>query len=1397
MAATTVEVQKQTTEQYDEAIANDAQFQQAIQNAEDRLYIDNDESYKINLSEKLAQDLLDVDDHAEALQKDPQDEKSRVSLRKAFIQFLKGILKKFLHPKTGESGGVINVGDLNVEGNKAKMAFFKKIYNLHVPDTYLNKKLIHFILAVSKDDYQMQITSEADVISESGLTPFERDLLDLPPLLRRFFVDKVLKSPEVSAELRITDPEIQLDRRLLLEDSSEGTLVTPENFTTLKEQVRQEVMHDIAQDNVTYKKKKGEEGLNEAQIKQLESYRDALKAHFDLDREYDAEHLRELRKNTQDYMKVQNYFSLGKERGAAAYGKDPTEFEAEVNRLLLERGVAGGIAGVDHGEEMLRLSEVNRNANIDRSEFDVETQKKLTELNPNRLAKFLITKNGFDFGAAAEISEEIQGLVATFFDKVDTLPNEEYSKLYSEYNQGRAFYTIQNYFFGMSNNAEFEKAFNDIEDEKLRAKAREDARVFFKQKTFQNILKRRTNSELFHNMFRILSKIDIAKWSEYMTNIDVSELASEIDNRVSPYAMQIWLKLIRKQIIKADGYIPSNLFEIKYVPDSNGEKQEKMDINPLQKEFLRELQYVLKANHIDAPDWMKTQAFTKSKAISAMLMYTTAQLSQAKINKDFDKTPIHDKIRLHGGPGWMYGAGMGGRDIVKMAFLQMLEYSPTEFHGGAFAHLKALNDKRYAHNPKALADKAKMFVNYDENNISLEEFQEWIGKLESYQQDPDHRHTWYNMQRRFALQDVIGQGAWGIKGIGKAYDQYLEDIYHQTGITPYEGKKWEETTMEQKYDYFQREMGARTEFLFAVTRAEEETKEFFTYDYYEKYCHRHHITPKPQEGWSNKGLKLGVHIYGRHHEELMDEEEYKQKRYSTNKGRAFYHLLLNDPETFLANLYSKMDQLSEGTVVLDDANKTRMDADAFYLDTDQSSDVFKQMSKKDQDRIRKFQHYATSRFRIDKTPQNKEDLRFIMKFYKKLNDHYQDPKVAYEQLHTYLLIAHNRAIYRMDQKHEKGFLTPEDFRINPEEFKDLQEDTINPNDAKFIEELILGEEGLITHFKNIVGGEENEGLYWGDEMINHETHQKVKSRESLGNIDGFFYRWAEAHYDIDGFVTDPMEAYFNLKKFFPYANEAGPEMLGRRIGQYKPFSEMQYNNFVKFYSALKKASLKPTSHEGGGHGKTTIFDAFDQPEGVTSILKKMKELDEYIGSTPGYREFTEQLTAVALSYVAMNSYIEKPYALNFTIPGLSSLNLFGRNKNPHEGANAHSHKKGLDITIPVPIPPFIRPFIKAFLGENSSLSRQAFKQEKRAYEATMDEMRAYIHHLENDGVLGKEQAERLVSQFHLETKYMILFRFLPDLMYYLLALLGVSAFQEGFKEFTDETGGGGGGRGHH
>jgi hypothetical protein len=128
--------------------------------------------------------------------------------------------------------------------------------------------------------------------------------------------------------------------------------------------------------------------------------------------------------------------------------------------------------------------------------------------------------------------------------------------------------------------------------------------------------------------------------------------------------------------------------------------------------------------------------------------------------------------------------------------------------------------------------------------------------------------------------------------------------------------------------------------------------------------------------------------------------------------------------------------------------------------------------------------------------------------------------------------------------------------------------------------------------------------------------------------------------------------------------------------------------------------------------------------------------------------------------------------------------------------------KGRKIPIPfLSLPPFLRPLIKGALGENASLSRIAFKGEKRSFEAALDEIRAVIHHWENDGVLGHDQAERLIEQFHVSEWFQIWYRFIPDLLWYLLTLIGATSTQQGFKEFDESgsmTGGGGGhGGGHH
>jgi hypothetical protein len=245
-------------------------------------------------------------------------------------------------------------------------------------------------------------------------------------------------------------------------------------------------------------------------------------------------------------------------------------------------------------------------------------------------------------------------------------------------------------------------------------------------------------------------------------------------------------------------------------------------------------------------------------------------------------------------------------------------------------------------------------------------------------------------------------------------------------------------------------------------------------------------------------------------------------------------------------------------------------------------------------------------------------------------------------------------------------------------------------------------------------------------------------------------------------------------------------MLGRRIGQYKPFSELKYNDFVKFYSALKKATLSQT------HGKkVNIIEAFGEKGGVDEILNGLKTLDDYIGNKPGYRAYAEQLAAVALTYVELDSRIERPYALTFSIPKLKIPKFNEGNAKSHGDLTKPKSNK-FDVVIPFPIPPFVRPIIKAFIGKNSSLSRGAFSHERGAYEASMDQMRAILHHWQNTGALGSEQVERLEKQFHLEIGPMIMWRFLPDLIYYLITLIAGVGAQEGFKELAEETGGGGG-----
>jgi hypothetical protein len=67
----------------------------------------------------------------------------------------------------------------------------------------------------------------------------------------------------------------------------------------------------------------------------------------------------------------------------------------------------------------------------------------------------------------------------------------------------------------------------------------------------------------------------------------------------------------------------------------------------------------------------------------------------------------------------------------------MIEYAMDEFDGGRLGmnHLKALNDKRLAHNPKRLLDLGTAFDKYQENAVGQDIYERFKSTLKDYEQD--------------------------------------------------------------------------------------------------------------------------------------------------------------------------------------------------------------------------------------------------------------------------------------------------------------------------------------------------------------------------------------------------------------------------------------------------------------------------------------------------------------------------------------------------------------------------------------------------------------------------------------------------------------------------------------
>lgn len=495
--------------------------------------------------------------------------------------------------------------------------------------------------------------------------------------------------------------------------------------------------------------------------------------------------------------------------------------------------------------------------------------------------------------------------------------------------------------------------------------------------------------------------------------------------------------------------------------------------------------------------------------------------------------------------------------------------------------------------------------------------------------------TMRDAHRGLAVGNIIDQGGWPFSAfMNKTVINEVNKLKDSQG----NNLNWDNLDFNQKLDAISRTAGVIPSFWFVGGEVGANTSAQF-----DRFIARHAI----QEARSKGSTLSDGEIIARHrltigkqeYDKLLDEYTVDKKRFEkiysvkfgnkeTNvshreyslhremalRGKVFHQLLLKDSLAWLGEMTQTFPELSKGYITYTDRNNVKRNvlASDFYFNLNQYPDS--EISKEDKENRDRFRFEVLTKFRgreEDDYMSNVPHIKKIMDFYANLYLKYKprdltigntarltddEMKVindvqgeARSAMFTQLSIGHKSAVAKKAS------------RIDPVDVikhKNGQPDTR-------IHDLMYAEDGLVTHFENMISAKDN---YFGD------------GENDLGEENGFYQRWAYSYKQANK-NTLP-EGDTNMEEILRDAENK--QSLDRRLA-----TNMTFAKAKEVLGKVPSTCLDAADSEN-----------FDQWYGnIEKLHQEMKELE---GEDEGIEQrYQMNLYVAVCNYFSLDSNIER------------------------------------------------------------------------------------------------------------------------------------------------------------
>ncbi len=787
--------------------------------------------------------------------------------------------------------------------------------------------------------------------------------------------------------------------------------------------------------------------------------------------------------------------------------------------------------------------------------------------------KTRIIKNGrIDLEAIQRLQADIEDDIGVLFETLYNSPKGSFEESFSSYSEGQMLRKITQH---------LRVQINRILEEVPRDK-RDQFKQIFNDMIISPIQRRPALERIVHQYQQVGATIDLEKLRDILKTYNISSLQEFYNDDLSATINDLMPSFVQHLFIKNGNEMINNFFQLV-------QEEEEIDSKIVfgKNEGRRSKKFVLKYRQ-ECIDYMHTVINAANRAKG-----NTDEISKDRINARFSRAYLDNFLLTLRGIKVMSKANPMFEKFGDLPFASLITgiFNPlagwgkfghrgrghqesgdaetTEFSGmnnfafneiAAQEYIKKYGDVFDNFHPaemKKEGDKRVMFQVYPDNKQLMEDLK--TGRWDAY-------YTMDEVYKGMVFGNIIDQQYWPFAGFNKVVlPRLAKELYK---------KELNELSRQEALELKYRTSGVVTAFWNVEGYASDDTENMFVrYQYNQEIAKefasriktmgrelteeerkviKEEIVAKKKYEFSNmdwiketakytKGEKrfdkiFDVKMEGK--DSKVAFREYRMHRFNSLKGEVFHQLLLKDPNAWLAEMVQTYPELAKGKVPYTDNNGINHEVTAsefyFNLDAIPDSSIPKDL-KVQRDRFR-FKILTKFRGKEGDYLSNVPHLKKIMDFYTKLYETESDKDTALLKLSENLTTARQIAVQGSESAIKDNYITDDNIRSL----------MFDKND------------GLITYFNNMVGGDDKEKRkkYFGD------------GEHDLGEVNGFYQRWSFSK-EQDNQSNILPEGDTNMK-YLLEVNE-NPQALDRRLGTDMAFVKAQ-EVLNKVPSVCKKAA---------------------------------------------------------------------------------------------------------------------------------------------------------------------------------------------------------------------------------